>query len=149
MKKIFLSMTLAIAIIGSAFATPAEKEPSVTVKMAFAKEFTDVKDVKWALVKDNDVYEASFMFNEDVMQAYFTEDGVFLGTMRLISKSRLPVLAANALAKKYGQAYVVSVYEHGMPEGLDYYVTLSTEKGGLVLKATGNGELTVYKRIKQ
>jgi len=149
MKKIFLSMAVAVAMIGSAFAAPVKNEPSVTVKLAFEKEFADVKDVKWEIVKENTVYEATFMFNNESMQAYFSGEGEFLGTMRQISKSRLPVLAANALAKNYGGAYVVSVFEHGMPEALDYYITLSTEKGGLILQATGNGELTVYKRIKQ
>src|SRR5882672_9620269 len=125
MKKIFLSMAVAVVLMGSAFAAPVKKEPSVTVKLAFAKEFADVKDVKWEIVKENTVYEASFTFNNDSMQAYFSAEGEFLGTMRQISQSRLPVLAANALAKHYGGAYVVSVFEHSMPDALYYYITLS------------------------
>ena len=149
MKKIFLSMTLAVAILGSAFATPEVNEPSVTVKTAFSKEFAEVKDVKWEAVSREGVYEASFTFNDETVRAYFTEQGEFLGTMRQISKSRLPMLAVNELAKKYTGMYLVSVFEYSTPNELSYYITLSNEKGGLVLKATGNGELTVYKRIKQ
>jgi len=149
MKKILLSMTLAVAILGSAFATPADKEPSVIVKAAFAKEFSTIKDVKWEAADAEGVYQAQFTFNNESLQAYFTEEGEFLGTTRLISVSRLPVLAANTLARKYAGYHIVSVYEHSMTESVAYYITVSDAKGGLMLKATGNGELTVYKRFKQ
>jgi hypothetical protein len=149
MKKFLLSLTLTAAIIGSAFATPEKNEPSIIVKTAFTKEFALVKDVKWESIADKGVYQARFTFNDESVAAYFTEDGEFLGTMRLISKSRLPVLAVNELARKYGDMYLVSVYEHSTPSELAYYITLTNAKGGLVLKATGDGEMTVYKRIKQ
>ncbi len=148
MKKIILSMALAVAVLGSAFATPADREPSVIVKEAFSKEFTGIKEVQWNNVPGEGIYEAKFTFNNETLQAYFTTEGEFLGTTRLISQSRLPVLVANELAKQYPNAHVVSVFEHSMPESLAYYITVTTEKGGLALKATGNGELTVYKRYK-
>ena len=141
-------MALAIAVLGSAFATPADKEPSVIVKEAFTKEFAHVKDVQWNMVANEGIYEARFTFNNDVLQAYFTSEGEFLGTTRLVAQSTLPVLVVNELARKYPNAHVVSVFEHSAPESLDYYITIVTEKGGLVVKATGNGELTVYKRYK-
>lgn len=149
MKKILLSMTLAVAILGSAFATPLDKEPSVTVKAAFAKEFSNIKEVKWEAADAEGVYQAQFTFNNESLQAYFTEEGEFLGTTRLITASRMPVLAANALARKYGAYHIVSVYEHSRPESVVYYITVSNAKGGLMLQATGNGDLTVYKRLKQ
>ena len=148
MKKIILSMALAIAILGSAFATPANYEPSVIVKEAFAKEFCGVKEVQWDKMCGESVYEAKFTFNNETLQAYFSVEGEFLGTMRLISAARLPVLAANELAKEYPNAHIVSIYEHSMPDALAYYITVTTEKGGLVLKATGSGDLTVYKRYR-
>jgi hypothetical protein len=149
MKKIMLSMALAITVLGTAFATPAPKEPSVIVKTAFDKEFTNVKDVQWEVADKEGVYEARFTFNNENLQAYFTEDGEFLGTTRQITVSRLPLLASNALARKYAGYHIVSVFEHSMPESVAYYITVSNAKGGLLLQATGNGELTVYKRIKQ
>jgi len=150
MKKIILSMALAVAILGSAFATPAHKEPSVTVKAAFAKEFSDVKDVQWEQASEKEgVYQARFMLNDECLQAFFTEEGEYLGTTRQITVSRLPILASNALARKYAGYHLVSVFEYSTPESVAYFITLSNEKGGLLLKTTGNGELTVYKRIKQ
>ena len=149
MKKIMLSMALAIAILGSAFATPASKEPSVTVKAAFAKEFATVKDVQWEAAEKEGVYEARFTFNNESLQAYFTEEGEFLGTTRIISVARLPLPASNALARNYAGYHIVGVFEYSRPESVAYYITMSNAKGGLILEATGNGELTVYKRIKQ
>lgn len=149
MKKILLSMTLALGIMGATFAAPADKEPSVTVKAAFAKEFSNIKDVQWDESETNGVYLARFTFNNESVQAYFTGEGEFLGTMRQISVSRLPVMAANTLSRKYADYHVVSVFEYSKPQGVAYYITLSDAKGGLMLEAAGNGELTVYKRIKQ
>ena len=149
MKKILLSMTLAVAILGSAFATPADKEPSVMAKAAFAKEFSTIKEVTWEAANAEGIYQATFTFNNESLQAYFTEEGEFLGTTRIISVARLPLPASNALARNYAGYHIVSVFEYSRPESVAYYITMSNAKGGLILEATGNGELTVYKRIKQ
>jgi hypothetical protein len=149
MKKIILSMTLAVAVLGSAFAAPADNEPSVIVKEAFSKEFNTVKNVQWDKVAKENIYEARFMFNNQNLEAWFSGDGEFLGTSRLIAQSSLPILAANELARRYPNAHVVSVFEHSTPDNLDYLITIATGKTGLVLQATGNGDLTVYKRIKE
>jgi len=146
MKKIILSLTLATALLSSAFTYAADSEPGLKVKQAFNSEFTQVKNVEWTTMGKEGVYQAKFMFNNETLQAFFTEEGEFLGTTRQISKSQLPILVATTLEKEYSNAKVITIFEYSKKDGLDYYITLTTSKGASVIKATGNGELSVFKK---
>jgi hypothetical protein len=148
MKKIALSLALAVAILSSGFSYAAETNPSSLVKEAFSKEFAQIKDVKWGIVGKEGIYQANFTFNNESVQAFFTEEGEFLGTSRQVSKSQLPILIARGLDKSYPAADIRSVFEYSMKDGLAYYITLMTSKGAMVVKAAGNGELTVHQRSK-
>jgi hypothetical protein len=146
MKKIILSLTLSAALLSSAFTYAADNEPGLKVKQAFTSEFTQVKNVEWTTMTKEGVYQATFTFNNETLQAFFTEEGEFLGTTRQVLKSQLPVLVVTGLEKRYADARVVTIFEYSKKEGLDYYITLTTNKGSMIVKATGNGEFTVYKR---
>ena len=146
MKKIILSLTLATAILSSSFTYAATKEPGFKVKQAFSTEFTQVKEVEWTTMNKEGVYQAKFTFNNETLQAFFTEEGEFLGTTRQILPSQLPILVAAGLNKEYADARVVSIFEYSKKDGTDYYITLVTKKAAMIIKATGSGELTVHQR---
>ncbi|HTE09596.1 MAG TPA: hypothetical protein VK645_01480 [Chitinophagaceae bacterium] len=146
MKKIFLSLTLSAALLSSAFTYAANNEPNYKVKQAFTNEFTQVKNVEWIIMDKEGVYQAKFIFNNETLQAFFTEEGEFLGTTRQVLKSQLPISVASGLEKQYGGARVISIFEYSKKDGLDYYFTLTTDKGAMIVKATGNGEFSVYKK---
>jgi len=146
MKKIFLSLTMAAALLGSISVFAADNKPGYPVKDAFAKEFAQVKDVEWTNLNKQGVYQAKFTFNNESIQAFFTEEGEFLGTTRQVSKSQLPILVINELDKKYADARFITGFEHSKKEGISYYITLVGKKGSMIIKATGSGDFTVYKR---
>ncbi len=150
MKKIILSLTIAAVLTASSLATyAADKYPNVIVKQAFTREFAQIKDVEWTSVSKEGVYQAKFIFNNENLQAFFTEDGEFLGTTRQITKSQLPILVVTELEKQYADARVVTIFEYSKKDGTAYYITITGNKGAMILKAAGNGELTVYKRKVQ
>jgi len=146
MKKIILSLTVAAAILSSSFTYAATKEPGFKVRQAFSTEFTQAKDVEWTVMNKEGVYQAKFVFNNETLQAFFTEEGDFLGTTRQISQSQLPILVAAGLNKDYADARVVTIFEYSKKDGTEYYITLVTKKGAIIVKATGSGELTVHQR---
>lgn len=150
MKKIIISLTLAAAVLTTGTIYAAGSNPNPAVKEAFAKEFAQIKEVKWDVVTKNGsgIYQANFTFNNESLQAFFTEEGEFLGTTREITKSQLPILVIRELDKKYGEATIRTVYEHSMTDGIAYYINMVTEKGAMIVKATGNGELTVRQKLK-
>ena len=147
MKKIFFSLTLTAAILSSAFTyAGTNNEPGTKVKQAFISEFTQVKDVEWTAMNNQGVYQAKFTFNNETLQAFFTEEGEFLGTTRQITKSQLPILVASGLEKQYADSRVITIFEYSKKDGTDYYITLVTKKGAMIVKANGSGELTVHQR---
>jgi hypothetical protein len=150
MKKIILSLAISAALLGSIATYAADKTPTVMAKQAFTREFAQVKDVEWTTVSNESVYEATFSFNNESLHAFFTEDGEFLGTTRQVSKSQLPIGVVTELEKQYANARVATIFEYSKKDGLAYYITLVDAKGvAKVIKATGNGELSVYKRNVQ
>jgi hypothetical protein len=146
MKKIIFSLAISAALLGSVSAFAADKDPNVTVKQAFTKEFAQVKDVEWTPLGKDGVYAAKFTFNNETLQAFFSADGEFLGTTRQVTKSQLPIIVVNELEKQYGNARVVTIFEYSKKDGLAYYITLITGKGSRVIKATGSGDLSIYKK---
>jgi hypothetical protein len=149
MKKIILSLAFATAILTSAFAAPTDKDPGSAVRKSFSKEFSNIKEVKWEELNTSGVFLATFAFNNEQLQAFFTEEGEFLGTTRQISVEQLPIMVLKEMAKQYTGARIASVYEYSLTDGLSYYITVVTEKNSLIIKATGSGQLTVYKKQKQ
>lgn len=146
MKKIILSLAISAALLVSVSGYAAGKNPSVTVKQAFTKEFAQIKDVEWTTLSNEGVYQATFVYNNESLQAFFTEDGEFLGTTRQITKSQLPIGVVTELEKQYADAHVATIFEYSRKDGLSYYITLTSGKNAMVIKATGNGELSVYKK---
>ncbi len=141
-----LSLALAVAIITSGFANKTDNDPGTAVKEAFTKEFSHITVVSWDMISKEGIYEAAFTYNNEALKAYFAEDGEFLGTIRELTKPQLPILVIKEMDQRYPDAKVTAVYEHSMKDGLNYYITILTPKGVRILKATGNGELTVHKR---
>lgn len=149
MKKIILSLAFAAAVLTSAFAAPVETEPGYAVRDAFSREFANIKEVKWETLNNTGVYLANFNFNNEPLQAFFTEEGEFLGTTRQIPAAQLPIMVIKEMGKRFPGAKTASVYEYSLNDGLSYYITIITEKTSMIVKATGGGQLTVYKKQKQ
>ena len=151
MKKIVVTVAFAAAILGgnSSFAAD-KKDPGYVVKEAFKREFAQVKNVTWdALSAEDGIYKASFVLNNESVQAYFSAGGEYIGTARTISVNQLPIMVIKELAKKYDTDTVQDVLEYSSGNEVSYYITTATNKGKLMLKATGNGTITVHKRMKQ
>jgi hypothetical protein len=150
MKKIILSLTVSAALLSSTFMYAAGIDPSFEpngkVKQAFTEVFKKATAVEWTTVVKEGVYQAKFTFNNEILQAFFTEEGEFIGTTRQISAAQLPIMVSTGLEKQYADARLITIFEYSKKDGLDYYITLSNSKGAMIIKATGNGELSVYKK---
>jgi hypothetical protein len=146
MKKIILSLAIATVMLSSFTTYAADKMPGAVVKQALTREFSQAKDVEWTTVSKEGVYQAKFIYNNESIQAFFTDAGEFLGTTRQIAKNQLPILIVSALEKQYADYRVATVFEYSKTDGLAYYITIVKPEGGMVLKATGNGDLGVFKK---
>lgn len=150
MKKIKTVLTAIVMLLSiSSFAKgPDPEKVTPVVKAAFQNDFAKASVVKWE--KTDDFYFASFLLNDERVDAAYTEEGELIGTSRNITATQMPLSVSLAIAEKYN-GYQVSdvVTELTFASATRYYVTVSNDKQSLRLKCLNNGDIEVESKIKK
>ena len=155
MKKIILTLAIAIssfsaAFAGNAFAKPrAAKGEEVSAKVlgVFSKEFTTAKDITWTVASN--YYQACFMYNDQYVSAYYSIDGDLMGLTRYISPADLPLALQSDLKKNHSEYWVTDLFEVANDNGTAYYITLEDADQKIVLKAAGGKNWENFKKVKK
>ena len=130
---------------GAAFAN--EEAVSQQVLNSFKKEFVDAKDVNWQSTKE--YVKATFSLNDQVMFAYYSQDGNLLAITRNISSEKLPISLLTSLKKSYNGYWISELFEMVADGKGTYYITLENADVELVLKSDEFGGWEVYKKSKK
>jgi len=91
MKKLIIAAFIAVAITGSAFAKPIEvtaETVSYRVLNSFKADFADAENVSWKV--DKDFVKASFILDDEKMEAFYNTDGELLATSKAVAFDKLP-----------------------------------------------------------
>lgn len=146
MKKFFLFLSFAM-VIGTASAFAAN-DPNVNpvVKQSFKKEFPLAEYVSWD--KDQDYFKASFVLNEYRAEAWFSEEGELLGTIRTLLYNELPLAVMRGIETKFPTADISDIREITNSNGTTYKMVASTSKKKFGLNASPNGEVVTTGRIR-
>jgi hypothetical protein len=144
MKKLTTTVA-AIAMLFSATLFAADKEGvkvNESVKASFQKGFLNATHVSWT--QKDDVFFASFMFNDRNAEAAFNEKGDLIGLSHSIETNQMPLAISVSIANKY-PGFVVSkmATEITYENQTNYYVNLSDGKKMLKIKCAVNGDITV------
>ncbi|MEP6674629.1 MAG: hypothetical protein ABJA78_05725 [Ferruginibacter sp.] len=147
MKKLLTA--LMITVLSSA-ATFANTNPvNEKVLKTFNAEFTTASSVTWKEISQHGIFRASFINDDQQYEAFISEDGDLIATARTIAKKQLPIEVAASMEKTYGKNYIDnSIAEINMEGGTAYYVTVITDKATLIVKASLDGSLSVFKKQK-
>src|SRR5690242_11204266 len=98
MKKLFLSLLIASTVMASAFAKDTKKVNAL-VANNFKADFSNASNINWTT---NDQYiKASFVLNDEKMEAFYNERGEKIASSKTISIDDLPVKAKRSFAKNY------------------------------------------------
>jgi hypothetical protein len=134
-------LCLGAASIGFAQKMKLEEVPQA-VKSAFAKNYPDVKNMKWE--KEGDAYEASFDLKKEEVSALFDAAGNVREVETEIETSAIPVAIKNSLTKDYGSykiteaAKIVShnttTFEAEVKKGKESFDLIFSEDGKLLKK---------------
>ena len=147
MKKIIFSTALTLAL-GTTFSFASTKdEIGAQVTSSFKKEFSGARDVRWE--KDKSFIKATFLFNDQVMFAYYTSNGDLIGVVRNLLSDKLPISLMEDLRLNYSDYWITDLFEFASESGSTYYVTLQTANETLTLKSEGTSGWTNYKRAKK
>ena len=146
MKKLLLILTLTVSSFAFASATTVEPV-SQRILHSFKTDFTTANEVKWVAIEGEDLYQATFKYNNEEVIAIYNPEGELLGTARYIVKEALPIMVTTELNKQYGTYIVRTVIERTSNGETSYFVTLENEKSSLIVQAKTSGNISVYKKL--
>ncbi len=106
MKKIAILMTAAVLLLSTGLFAFGNTDVNEKIKSSFSKNFATAKEVDWQ--KKDDVYFASFTFNNVKTEAAFNEEGELVATSRKIETAQLPLALSLALNEKYAGYKIAS-----------------------------------------
>jgi hypothetical protein len=145
-NKILIGVFLLITGISSAFANGKE-EVSDRIIQSFQKEFAGAQHVEWVTTKE--FVKATFVLNEQVVYAYYGQDGQLLGVTRNILPGQLPINLLTDVKKSYTNYWITDLFEMAANHENVYYVTLENSDHKIVLRSSGTNGWEVFKKEKK
>lgn len=147
MKKFMLIWALLLTVgVGSSFAHKLENVNEQVIN-SFKKDFASAQDVVWE--KNKDIAKATFKMNDQVMFAYYTEDGNMLAAIRNIVSGQLPISLLSDLKKNYTGYWISDLFEMSSNDNTAYYVTVEDGAQKIVLKSLGSSGWETYRKDKK
>jgi hypothetical protein len=148
MKRRILTLAFLVTVsLSSIFANTNEEVVNQKVASSFKKEFTQAQEVKWETGKE--YVKATFKMNDQVMVAYYTNNGELLGVTRNITTNQLPINLLNDVKKSYKDSWITDLFEVTTNDETNYYITLENADQTLVLKSIGTYSWSTFKKEKK
>jgi hypothetical protein len=147
MKKSILGLVIMImAGLSSAFAEKGiEVNPAVIA--SFNKDFGNVKTVSWEKQKDYD--KATFSMNDQVLFAYYKEDGELLAIVRNMLSNQLPINLMTDLKNNFLGYWVSDLFEMASGNKTSYFITLENANETLILESDDYDQWTIYDKTRK
>lgn len=148
MKKFKIVLTAIVMLFTfSSFATdPVKVTPQI--KAAFEKDFAKATVVNWE--KTSDFYFASFLLNEQSINAAYSEDGELLATSRRVYLNMIPLSVTLAISERYPEYKVLeNATELSFLGVTSYYVNIENENQLLKLKVSSGGHLEIESKLNK
>ncbi len=118
MKKIIILLPVLLAFVASAIASPVLPD-NKRVMNAFKQQFEGAENVTWSEVQGR--YEkATFVWAGHVTTAYFNKLGEFVGAIRTLYNSQVPLAVSRTLNSSYKGYELEVVRELTSQEGTSY-----------------------------
>lgn len=146
MKKLFIVAMILLTGLSTTFANLRETV-NEKISKAFTEDFAGAQEVKWEN-KEN-FAKATFKLGNQVMFAFYSQDGELLGVTRNIVSTQLPINLLSDLKKGYNNYWITDLFEMGTNSNTTYYVTLENSTHTVVLKSTGTEGWSVFSRTKK
>lgn len=148
MKKFFISVALLAGIFSYSAQAADGGKVSRQVQNAFEKEFAGANSISWEVL-NNSIYQATFHYNHQVLNAFFDEDGNLVATGRDITEGALPLLVLRSVKEKYHDYAISQIAELATQGETSYLLTLENEKSTVIVRAYNTGEVNVFKKVKK
>jgi len=146
-NKILIGVFIFITGISSAFANDNREEVNSKIIRSFQKEFAGAQNAQWVTTKD--FVKVTFTLNEQVVYAYYDQNGSLLGVTRNILSGQLPINLLTDFKKNYSSYWITDLFEMAGNGENVYYLSLEDSDHKVVLKSNGTNGWDVYRKDKK
>ncbi len=102
---------------------------------SFQKEFAKATEVSWQ--SGSNYLKVSFLFNEQMLTAFYNEDGERLAIVRNLRSNELPMALLEILKQSYNNYWITELFEFHGKEEAAYYITIENADYKITLKSLG------------
>jgi hypothetical protein len=147
MKKTILALAVILTTgLTSAFANKGEDVNQRAIS-SFSKDFLSAKNVSWQQQKD--YAKATFSLNNQIMYAYYNQEGELLAVIRNVLSDQLPIQLLTEIKNNYANFWISELFEMATEDQTTYYVTIENGTERIVLKSDDLAQWKIYKKEKK
>ena len=93
--------------------------------------------------------KARFTISDMLTEAYYNEEGEFLGSARNLLFEQLPLSVIHEFNKRFDETSVLNIIEITNSEGTSYRIWLEKGDKKIKLNASANGEISILEKVKK
>ena len=140
-----LSMLLIVGT-GNGFANTVENVNEQVIS-SFKRDFSTARDISWE--KTQEFSKATFTLNDQVMFAWYAEDGKLIAVMRNLLSGQLPISLLADLKNNYSGYWISDLFEMVADNSTTYYITIEDSAQKIVLKSQGGTNWETFRKDKK
>jgi hypothetical protein len=141
-KKLAVTAALFLTVgIGSSFAAPTGND---IVIASFHKEFRTADVIQVESKKD--YTKVTFMLNNVVMFAYYSENGELMAVVRNILSTQLPIRLLMELKQKHPDCWITDLFEMDANGQTVYYAALENSDTKVTLRSDNSSSWETYQK---
>lgn len=149
MKQMILLVVLFMTVAVSSVHANDDENVSRRALKAFNEKFPNARFAKWNELKSSDIYEVTFIYNNERLIGFIGLDGEVIAFARNAMNERLPFVVNETLQKKYAGFRMVSAEELIIDGDVSYLFLMENEKTKVHVRIGTTGEYSLIKRIKK
>jgi len=147
MKQVILSIATVLMMGVSAFAGSNNDNVNQQTKQSFQKDFSTARNISYE--QKTDYVKVTFSINDQVLFAYYNNNGQLQAVVRNIVSDQLPITLLTDLKKGYSDYWISDLFEVASDDQTSYYVTLESKDKTVVLKSEGTSSWSVFSKTKK
>jgi hypothetical protein len=142
MKKIVFTLSIAIGLVTSAFASETSKQ----ALRSFASNFSQAREVTWS--ETDGFHVAKFRIDNKTKYAYYTESGDLKVVAEQVSTSDLSDKQKHSLYKDFENFTISDLYRLEDEEGTKVFAVVESDNRKVILSSAGGQWKIVSSRSK-
>ena len=147
MKQVILSIATVLMMGASAFAGSNNDNVNQQAKQSFQKDFSTARNISYE--QKTDYVKVTFTINDQVLFAYYNNNGQLQAVVRNIVSDQLPITLLTDLKKSYSDYWISDLFEVASDDQTTYYITLESKDKTVILKSEGTSSWSVFSKAKK